>query len=154
MFNHQLRVSDHFHHFGACCYQHSNPKIQASYSAILFVTGNINFLQIVITSPLGVSNTTPAPAPYLLADPSKNSFQTSSSITAKCSSGKANSHSSVSSTGFSAKKSATTRPFTVFFVTNSMSNSDNRINHLDNLPAKVGVLYKYCIGSILETIIT
>src|SRR3954447_5508145 len=44
----------------------SNPKIQASYSAILLVTGNINFLQIVITSPLGVSSTTPAPAPYLL----------------------------------------------------------------------------------------
>src|SRR3989442_11902881 len=55
----------------------SNPRIQASYSAILFVTGNINFLQIVITSPLGVSNTTPAPAPFLFSDPSKKSFKTS-----------------------------------------------------------------------------
>src|SRR2546425_8937856 len=132
----------------------SKPRIQASYSAILLVTGNINFLQIVTTSPLGVSNTTPAPAPFLFADPSKNNFQTSSSIAIKCSSGKDNSHSSVSSTGFSARKSATTLPFTVFLVTNSMSNSDIRINHLDNFPAKVGVLYKYCIGSILETIIT
>ena len=55
------------------------------------------------------------------------------------------------SIGFLTQKSDTIFPLLVFLATYFKSNYASKINHLDNLPLKVGFSKRYFNGSILAT---
>ena len=103
--------------------------------------------------PSGVSKSTPIPFPYWFITSSKYIFYVPSSISKMSSSGKSSLPLSPS-IGFSAQKSDSALPFMVFLAIYFKSNSSNRINHLHNLPLKVGFSNRYFNGSILATIHT
>ena len=113
----------------------------------------ISHLKVHLTAkdtwdPSGVTKSTPIPFPYWFTAPSKYIFHAPSSIP-QISSSRKSSFPSSPFMGFSAQKTNTALPLIVFLFTYLKSNSDNRINHLNNHPLKASFSNRYFNGSIL-----
>ena len=124
--------------------------MQALYSAMLLVASKFYLIAKGMWDPSGVIESIPISFLYWFTALSKYIFHVPNS-TSNMSSSEKSSLPSFPFIGFSAQKSYTTLPLIIFLAIYYKSNSANKINHLDNLPFKVGFSKRYFNGSILAT---